>query len=326
MRVFLLIWILVMVFGNSVYARAPGRGVLGDASTFPDPLLRLVGTYVANPDERLVLVGEAYAKSPLVLKEIQMGLINRFLPKFIELPEVTEEDVNHLIQAGIKTSIQPMKAFKAAETKTPIGLYKIVMGEYPPLSKCYRSINDLWRPFTTEEEQARYRKWDKNPMLPLGCTTAAMDVEFTKKLSELTGRNITIMTGPQNEYMRRGRELVDGKPTGPITTTAYFFGSVSIARKVQEHAMVSDFIPHGIKYEDVIEVDQAPAGRVIEDYQNTFGIKHPTGLAGERDSLGVVRGGAFHNPAFHAQSSNQVTGWGEVPFETISSRFAEALP
>ena len=148
---------------------------------------------------------------------------------FIDLPAVTEEDVvqlqetlNGLRNGRERTSIVVMPAFRAAEAKTSIGLYRAVIGAYPEVVGCYSF--ELNGRFTQQDAENKYREWDANPDLPLVCTTGAQDIAFAERLSQITGRRLGIMSDSKNEYSIRGRIRNENGSWGAITTTRFHFG------------------------------------------------------------------------------------------------------
>ena len=218
--------------------------------------------------------------------------ILRYLPEFIPLPEVTLDDVNHL--AGIETSIlAPMPAFGAAVTKNTVGLYKAVWGRYPDLTQCFS--RQLERNFNPKEAREKYQYWDKHPLMPLICTTSKEDEAFAAKLTEeynrviapVTGhkRNFTIMSGPQNEYTRRGRTS-----SGQIITTAFFFGDDFT--QLENYAFIDSN-----SGDTAHNVNEDPPSFNPKLHSHPFGVKQILGNILERDSLGVSRGGAFNYDA-----------------------------
>ena len=213
-----------------------------------------------------------------------------------------------------------MPRFKAAQAKTTIGLYRMVMGRYPDLVGCYST--QLGKHFTAEDSAAmadQYRAWDQNPTLPLVCTTSAADVEFASRLSEITGREFRIMRGDENEYMRRGRAIVEGQPRGAITTTPYFFGGE--VNQVRNYGFIrsnSGNRVHG--------VHENPPGFDPLQHQHPFGIEQPVGNVWERDAAGVIRGGAFYRNEWFAESSYSYEGRGRPRSADLGSRLAEDSP
>ena len=138
-------------------------------------------------------------------------IVNGIRLNFIDLPTVTEEEVLQLQQTlngrdqYERTFIVAMPAFRAAEAKTPIGLYRAVMREYPELLGCFNSGS--FREFTQQDVQNKLAQWDANPDLPLVCTTVTQDTAFAERLSQITGRRISIISDSQNEYSIRGRVI-----------------------------------------------------------------------------------------------------------------------
>ena len=118
--------------------------------------------------------------------------VNGIRLNFIDLPAVREEEVVQLQQAlnGLRyrderTFIVAMPAFRAAEAKTSIGLYRAVMGAYPNAVGCIAS-NGVVRMYA-RDAQIKYADWDANPDLPIVCTTSAQDMVFAQRLSQITG-------------------------------------------------------------------------------------------------------------------------------------------
>ena len=296
------------------------------AFAFPNVLQQMILQYVANPGERCVLAA-GYA-DPEKSKEVramyrahQLEKINLYLPNFIELLPVTDQDVAHLEQARVKSSItQPMPGFRGAEVKNSIGLYFTTMGVYPNLTKATH--------MTDAKRAETYAAWKANPDLPLTYTTSAEDVIFADRLSRLTGRKFTIMSGPQNEYMRRGRTGDTAEASaGLITRTKYHFGNNR--DDVRNHAFIgrnplTQDCAHGV-YEIPLH---NPDGSAINpnNYKNARGFIHPIGLAHERSPDGVFRGGSIVNSSeVFAESSDSMSGYSSCRCEVIASRLAEAF-
>lgn len=236
---------------------------------------------------------------------------------FIDLPEVSETDVAAL-QSSIDargnrehTSIRPMPKFRAAEAKTPIGLYHAVMGRFPDLTLA---------PLIEQDRLEIIATWAENLDLPLTYTTTSEDIEFSETLSRITGRHFTIMNDSQNEYSIRGRHLdPDGQPTGAITSSIYFFGDD--ASEVPNHAFIQDNPltinrPHG--------VHEIPTGK-DHLYKNSFGLIHPIGNVWSRSIEGITRGAFFLNREWHARSSFSAPGRGTFRTHSIGSRLAENI-
>ena len=299
---------------------------IAQAFAFPNVLQQMVLQYVTNPGERCVLAAE-YA-DPEKSKEIramyrahQLEKIKLYLPNFIELLPVTSQDVAHLQLARVQTSItQPMAGFLGAEVKNSIGLYFTTMRVYPNLRVCM---------FATQSA-ATYAAWKANPDLPLIYTTSAEDVIFADRLSRLTGRKFTIMSDPQNEYMRRGRTGDTAETSaGSITTTRYHFGNND--DEVKNHAFIrSNPLTQG-RIHGVHEIPlHNPDGSAINpnDYKNARGFIHPIGLAYERSPDGMLCGGSFQYSEETAQSSYLSPGHGyylDTRSVQIASRLAEVL-
>ena len=303
------------------------------AFAFPNVLQSIILQYVANPGERCVLAAR-YA-DPKKSKEAramyrahQLDKINLYLPNFIELPPVTDQDVAHLQLAQAQTSItQPMPGFRGAEVKNSIGLYFTTMGAYPNLQKLRWTAYPNLSGITDSERVATYAAWIADPDLPLTYTTSAEDVIFANRLSRLTGRKFTIMSNPQNEYMRRGRTGDTAKAsTGLITTTKYHFGDND--DEVENHAFVASNPltqgrAHGVHEIPLHNTD----GSAINpnDYKNARGFIHPIGLAHERSPEGVVRGGSFPLCGGSTRSSNSGSGFSYDQCDYVASRLAEEL-
>ena len=280
----------------------------------------IVAQYLSAPAERCAAVDRINTQNPWIEHNIRQGmeerqreLVNRYFPRFIELPAVTEADVAQL--AGVETSIRVMPRFKAAQTKTSIGLYRMVMGRYPDLGGCFSPH----RHFAAQDAEAmasQYRTWDQNPTLPLAYTTSAEDTEFARRLSEITGRNFRIMRSGENEYMRRGRAVVEGQPRGAISTTPYFFGGDQ--NQVRDYGFI-----HSNSGGRVHGVHENPPGFDPRRHQYPFGVKQPIGNVWERDATGVLRGGCFGNGEWSAESSLSKEGYVSSRLESIGSRLAE---
>lgn len=286
--------------------------------------------YLSSPSDRC-LASQGYAFDTEVLRDLkkeyrkyQLEQVNRYLPQFIELPEVTLEDVQDLQRAqasieNFQTSIHsPMPAFKAADVKTPIGLYRAVMGSYPDLK------NATW--MDDAQRAAVLEAWKANPDLPLTHTNSDEDVIFADRLSKLTGRKFTVMSDPQNEYMRRGRTDDTALfSAGSITTTKYHFGDND--DEVKNHAFIStnplnEGRPHGVHEIPLFNLN----GSVVDpnNYKNARGFFHPIGLAYERNSSGIVRGGTFKTDEWGAISSASFHAFSVFRYAHVSSRLAEA--
>ena len=291
----------------------------------PEDLTKTIMTYL-NPTELSSVACTNHelagaARDPDVQTQVQNYHFNQLLGGFIELPAVTEADVAQLTAAGVQTSIGVMPRFKAAQAKTTIGLYRRIMGRYPDLMGCFST--QLGKQFTPENSAAmadQIRAWDQNPTLPLVCTTSADDVEFARRLSEITGRNFRIMRGDENEYMRRGRAIVEGQPKGDITTTPYFFGEDG--NQVRNYGFIST--NSGIRVQGVHE---NPLGFDPRQHRHPFGVKQPIGNVWERDAAGVIRGGAFNDYGeWFAKSSYSYGGRMHFRSGSIGSRLAEDIP
>jgi hypothetical protein len=236
---------------------------------------------------------------PLV-RSLQKELIAQFLPKFIELPPVTAGDIETLRANGpqhdarFKTSIVPMQAFMAAETETPIGLYKAVTGTYPHIVRKVPGFEHANFPvaiyYTEEQVAAIYKEWDADPYLPLAHTTAQADSDFVEALSAITGRKISITSPSQNEYARRGRGLdARERPLGPITATQYYFGDAEA--DVTKRAFVKT--NSGGKAH---AVNEPLPNQSLDDSRNSFGLLHTVGNMQERSFTKNTDGEIEHVP------------------------------
>ena len=243
---------------------------------------------------------------------------------FIDLPAVTDEEVVLLQQAlsGVRnglerTSIVAMPAFRAAEAKTSIGLYHAVMGEYPDVVGCFSF--ELNGNFTPDDAQSQYREWDANPDLPLVCTTVAQNIAFAERLSQVTGRRLSIMSDPQNEYSIRGRVINEDGSWGAITSTRFHFGDES---QVRYRAFIrtnplTENRAHG--------VHEIPDGLNGALYRNSFGLIHPIGNVCSRSIEGPHRGGSFNHAEWVSASHSRIICDRNIRAVHIGSRLAEAI-
>lgn len=241
--------------------------------------------------------------------------VDHFLAELIEIPKVTEADVLLLQRnldargKGERTFIHPLPKFKASLTKTPIGLYLEVMHRFPRLD----------RPdFNFQDKAKVIFKWILNLDLPVTFTLSREDEAFTQKLSQITGRHFRVMSEAENEYSIRGREIVQGKPTGPIGASTYFFGEGE--DQVRHHAFVYE---NPLTQRRTHGVHEIPEGQDAL-YKNSFGLIHPIGNVFVR-SQGVVRGGAYSANEWAAQSSFRDEGYAEERAADVGFRIAEEL-
>ena len=258
---------------------------------------------------------------------------NRFLPQFIPLPQVTAQEARQLGQVlaarGEGTSIQAeegaaadavvIPAFKIADVKNSVGLYRAVMGSYPDLTRCH--MHKPYGNYNAADAQAQYRFWDANPDSPLVCTTSTMDVAFAAKLSQITGRRISIATNRQNEYSIRGRELnAQGKAVGAISTSKYYFGDSD--DEVKSHAFICT---NPLTQERTHGVHEIPEMANPDDYKNAFGLYHPIGNVWVRSAEDEIRGGAFNLQEGCGESSLSSLWIHEMRTDTCGSRLVEAI-
>ena len=198
--------------------------VVDFTKVFPWEMTNLILGYWSLEELRTVHQSDAFDTTTRKLAgdHIRRQIIET-LGELILLPPVTAQDLLELSQAGIRTSItQEIPAFRAAKSITSVELYLAVMGHYPDILT-HPSKNE--RPYANKRRSEIIARWEENLDLPIAHTTSAEDVSFAQRLSEITGRRFFVMTNPQNEYSIRGRDLdADGKPTGKITTTLYYFG------------------------------------------------------------------------------------------------------
>lgn len=200
----------------------------------------------------------------LIRKEIE-----KYLGEFILLPEVTEIELGRLTA----TTTQPIAAFRAAKSKTSIGFYHAVMGQYPDISQV--------RSLSPEQKTALVTQWKANPDLPVTYSTSDEDVTFAQRLSQITGRNFRVMSRAENEYSIRGRALVDESPAGSITRTAYFFGDDP--NQLPTYGWFQDNSDN-----KVCAVDENPEG-----YSHPFGLNQALGNILVRSPDGAAQGGSF---------------------------------
>jgi formylglycine-generating enzyme required for sulfatase activity len=192
--------------------------------------------------------------------EPEVGVLKGYT--FIDLPAVTQGDVQALSEAVEDTSIRvPFASFKIADALTSAGLFQAVMGDYP--DNC------------SEFEVAR---WNANPELPVTSLTLAEMNAFLQKLSELTGRRFFIPSESQLEYAIRGR--VSGVHGGPIHTSLFYFGDNE--DDLAQHAWIYSNAGgqvHGVR--------EALPGLPLENSKNSFGLIHPIGNVWTRSKESV---------------------------------------
>lgn len=254
--------------------------------------------------------------------------VNGIRLNFIDLPAVREEEVVQLQQAlnGLRyrderTFIVAMPAFRAAEAKTSIGLYRAVMGAYPDAVGC-NCFEWGGRECTPRDAQIKYADWDANPDLPLVCTTSAQDMVFAQRLSQITGRRFRIMTDSQNEYSIRGRVMNEDGSWGAITTTGFHFGDDE--DQVRNRAFIDR---NPLTQNHAHGVHEIPDGQDAL-YRNSFGLIHPIGNVHTRSIEGTLRGGAFEFPSWSAESSDRLQslrGYGSFRRDDVGSRLYEEI-
>ena len=249
--------------------------------------------------------------------------VSQYLGNFIDLPAVTEEEVRQLQQTlrGLRfgnerTSIEAMPAFRAAEAKIFIGLYRAAMETFPDIVGCFNDESGQF--FTPAEAQNRYAQWDANPDLPLVCTILAQDVAFAQRLSEITGRDSVLYRGLKQISIRGRVRNADGS-WGTITTTRYHFGDEDA--QVRNHAFISD---NPLTQNRAHGVHEIPYGQDAL-YRNSFGLIHPIGNVFSRGSDGVIRGGRFHGNWVENESSIPMRSYALDRVNFIGSRLAEEI-
>ena len=213
-----------------------------------------------------------------------------------------------------------MPAFKIAEVRNSVGLYRAVMGKYPDLRQCFSS--ELKRAFRDQDVQNKYREWDANPDLPLVCTTSAEDDAFAVQLSQITGRRFSIASDIQNEYAIRGRERNgEGQALGNITNTKFYFGNADDEVKAKAF-IFSNLLTQGHAH----LVHEVPHGANPDEYKNSYGLIHAVGNVFVRSSDGVLRGAAFNTlEERDARSSESTDGYARRRSDNIGSVLVESL-
>jgi hypothetical protein len=263
-------------------------------SVFPREMIDEILSYLSV--EQLYEIHESKDLNLKVLKKSAEFLIrkkiNKYLGEFILLPEVTAHDVEELRQGlgnfAWGTSItQPIPAFRIAKSKTSVGLYLAVMGHYPALGNA---------------ESRTIARWKNNLNLPVTCMTPAENNAFAEKLREVTGRRFRIISNPENEYSIRGRELVDGIPTGRITTSKFFFGDDD--DQVVNYGWFDGTIDSVVHPEKIHEVHDNPPG-----YSHPFGINQAIGNVTSLSADGVLRGGSYISRHEDATSASNTHGF-----------------
>lgn len=253
--------------------------------------------------------------NPKVLKSAEFAIkkeINKYLEDFILLPEVTDQDVTELEQIlharNETTSItRPMPAFRVAKSKTSIGLYRAVMGQYPDLNLVYFPSNEYRAEIIT--------RWNNNPEIPATFTTSAEDLIFAKKLSQITGRKFSVMTEPQNEYSIRGRTLIDGNPIGNIDIHTH---------GIKDLLLIFNYfcMAKWPMFREVRGVHENPP-----EHWHSFGLDQPISDTFVRSPNGVLRGSTTNFAAFslgHATSRNR-EGFRDKREMDVSFRLAEEV-
>jgi formylglycine-generating enzyme required for sulfatase activity len=227
----------------------------------------------------------------------------------VELPGVTESDLEELWAEGIETSIRsPMPRFKISDTVIPVGLYFTVMGRYPDLYKSYFPI--------ASRRATQQRRWELYPDLPLTNTTVAEDQEFVFRLNLKTHRRFYIPNEQQVEYAIRGRSLREEGGFGSIIPTEFYFPGDE--DDLPHHAWIAS--NSGYETHEV----RAPLPSLpLENSTNTFGLIHPIGNVFVRSAEGVLRGGSFSHGNGYTRSSKRVAGFAEERERSIGLRIAE---
>jgi hypothetical protein len=228
--------------------------------------------------------------------EPEVGVLKGYT--FIDLPAVTQGDVQALSEAVEDTSIQvPFASFKIADALTSAGLFQAVMGDYP--DNC------------SEFEVAR---WNANPELPVTSLTLAEMNAFLQKLSELTGRRFFIPSESQLEYAIRGR--VSGVHGGPIHTSLFYFGDNE--DDLAQHAWIYSNAGgqvHGVR--------EALPGLPLENSKNSFGLIHPIGNVWTRSKESVTLGGAYDEGLWTCSAEFRLIGFPYECDKNVGFRLAE---
>jgi formylglycine-generating enzyme required for sulfatase activity len=160
----------------------------------------------------------------------------------------------------------------------------------------------------------------KNPQAPVVNITLQEMQKFAAIASNETGRKLVIMKDGKSEYSIRGRELDrDGNPTGPITSTTFFFGDDE--NEVIKHGWFvgnSDGHAHGVR--------EVPEGANPKDFENSFGVKDAIGNVWKESLGGFIRGGSFGSDGhWDAGSSSRDEGYSLDRRARVGFRLAEDI-
>jgi formylglycine-generating enzyme required for sulfatase activity len=264
-----------------------------------DDLLIHLGTYL-DPDSLSSWARTHRAGLKAAKIAYRVNLRREFAREFtklrmLDLPQVTQAEVDALREAGVETSIQfPLNAFKISETPVTIGLYHAVMGRYPDLSEADA-------PLQPAERDAFRRRWIENPDLPLTHTTLAEDQVWVEKLNRKTRRHFRIPHESQLEYAIRGRVQESEGAWGGVTQTTYFWGNEGAEAQCRAWiAEQSGNQVHGVR-------ERVP-GAELKDVKNSFGLIYPVGNVFVRSVEGVIRGGAYCYGRWFTESSVRFRG------------------